>query len=469
MSKILAHGKGVYGKALAALAGLALALTLAPAVATPAYAETPTFTDWASIQNSSIKVGDTVTVDLYMSASTDFSAGELKLSYPDDKLNVVKDADGNVDINTTQSFAKILASEKDGVVTVTFMSNENSVVKAGTSVKIATLEFTAASAGDISLSMLEDDKYCVAGISGDAINEYPIKAGDAATAKIAEDGVWAYSYSQNINTEGKIGLRFYMEIPESLNTTGAYALFNGEKILFSNAGLGDNKYMFETFVVAKDIAKEINIKLYDGDDKAIALKNKSGSKDFTETGITYSIEKYCEAVIASSAGDKAITFAKSLLDYGHTAALYIPDYSADVSGLTLYQKEKVDAVTLADVNSYKAVAYTIPSDVKVESTSLNAETDTSIRIRCSGNLAGHVFTCNGKTIVPEDNILVIPNIAAKDLDESYMIQADGTDMMSFPALFWSRAILKSSSSSDAAIMMAKTFYLYNQAANDYFA
>ena len=469
MSKILAHGKGVYSKALAALAGLALALTLAPAVATPAYAETPTFTDWASIQNSSIKVGDTVTVDLYMSASTDFSAGELKLSYPSDKLTVVKDTDGNVDITTTQSFVMLIASEKEGVVTVSFMSNSDTPVKAGTSIKIGTVKFTAASAGNISLAMLEDDNYCVVGISGDIGNGYPIKAGAAATATIAEDGVWAYTSGTSLNTEGKIGVRVYVVIPDELNTTGAYAMFNGEKTLIADAKSTDNEYMFETFVVAKDVDKNLNIKLFDADGKAIAYKTKKGTTDYTETGRDYSVKSYCETVIASSADANLVTLAKSLLDYGHTAAVYLPNYSADVSGLDLYQKDKISAVSYSDVSSYKLTKYTVPSDIAYDGASLNLETDTSIRIYFTGNFANHTYTSASATVTTEDNALVISNIAAKDLDESYTVQADGVDMYKISALFWPRSILMKSSSTEAAVLMAKTIYLYNQAANVYFA
>jgi hypothetical protein len=227
--------------------------------------------------------------------------------------------------------------------------------------------------------------------------------------------------------------------------------------------------MFENFVVAKEITTNFNFKLYDAEDKAIALKNRAGTNNYTETGINYSVESYCKGVISTSSNEKMVTFAKSLLDYGHTAALYLPDYSADVSGLDLYQKDKVAAVTLSDVENYKAVKYTFPSDVTLSGVTLNLESDTSIRLYFNGNVTGHTFTCSETTLTPESGLLTISNIAAKDLDESYMIQADGTDMMSIPAMFWSRSVLKSSSSSDAAIMMAKTFYLYNQAANDYFA
>ena len=155
----------------------------------------------------------------------------------------------------------------------------------------------------------------------------------------------------------------------------------------------------------------------------------------------------------------------------------LPDNNADVSAIALQQADKIAAVSQSDLAGFAHVKKIVPSGLTLQRAALELNTDTGINIYLAlaegANIADYTFACNGTTLEP---VLVggsyrvsISNIAAQSLDEFNTITCNGEDMISIPALFWARAILNNSASSDASVLMAKTIYLYNQAANAYFA
>ena len=475
MCSIFASQKTRIAKLLAVLFSAMLVAVMGSAFASKAYAETPVFTDWAVAQSDTATVGDTLTVDVYISASTNFNAAEIGIAFPADKLSIVASdvkfpPDLNY-INQTETSVDV------GLVNIGFVSE--SVIPASEQTKIATLTFTVIAAGSANISMIEDPKYSAC-ISGEFGEGYPITAKSSASVTLKEPEYFAQARALSLNATGKIGVRAKIDIPEALRTEGAYArIYDGdvyEDIPFADAEIEARTgyYVFEHFVVARDIENTILLKLFAADGTPITLK--AGSSDVPESGLSYSISMYCRSALTSS-DEELVLLAKALLDYGHTADVYLTDNNADVSGITLEQADRLDAVSVDNVSSFKASPLTVPSAITLGKVALELNTDTAINVyitlAADANIADYSFMCNGVAIEPLQTgatyRIAIPNIAAQSLDDFNVITCNGEDMVSIPALFWSRAILKNTASSDASVLMAKTLYLYNQAANAYFA
>ena len=186
--------------------------------------------------------------------------------------------------------------------------------------------------------------------------------------------------------EGKIILNFYLLVDDDvLADNGAYVLFTGgsqnRKILVKDAAVkvvdGETRYCFTYPVVAKELRDNINLKIYDSNDRVIRLTNVAGTNDYTTSGVNYSLMTYCTKMLESSTSSAEMkALAQATIDYGTAAQIY---FNYNAAGLSV--DSRVTSVTLADLEQYKGVfSGTLPTGVSKRTLTALFEEDNSLRI-----------------------------------------------------------------------------------------
>ena len=279
---------------------------------------------------------------------------------------------------------------------------------------------------------------------------------------------YAEVYGASISLKGNIGLNFYVFIPESLLADpNAYVALGDEHVLISAAETqaisGRTAYKFTTEVPAKEMGRPVTLKVYNGQDEAVTLKLHD--EDITETGFTYSVRSYLDATIANAnTPAKLLTLCIAMRDYGSCAQVvfgYDVENRAPITG-------DPAGVTLEDLAPYAPVK-NIPDNSPV------TYAGASVLLK-SGAISDYTFTVNGQVVTPTQNgsywMVEIPNIVAKDLDESYpiVITLDGEEVFSleYSAVSYAYTVVNGSSDENL-VLQAKALFLYWQAAEAYFA
>ena len=283
--------------------------------------------------------------------------------------------------------------------------------------------------------------------------------------------------SNSLILDGKIGVNFYVALPENIvSDTGACAVINCNgtdhitKVSEAQQSVSNGvlRYKFTYYVAAKEMQDTLTLQLMDGKGNVVALEDKEGN-DVT-SGYKYSVQAYLDA--AKERGSAAIKpLATAMEDYGICAQIYL-DYNA--SGLSA--SKTVTDVTAAQLQAYCA-AYTgtLMDSIKNTST-LILDTDTSIRqyfnFPSGKSVSDYSFTIDGKKVTPQFKdkyYTAVENIAAKDLDVFHTFtisKGSATYTIKFSALSYAQ---KAVNTSKASLQnMAKSLYLYNQAAKAYF-
>ena len=205
------------------------------------------------------------------------------------------------------------------------------------------------------------------------------------------------------------------------------------------------------------------------------LLDKEGN-DVTETGYTYSVMAYLREAQEKSSNEYMVALATATENYG-TAAQIKFDYSA--SGLSI--APEVTAVTLSDLAEFAPVyTGTLPNGIVSNTSSMELNEDNTVRqyftLEAGRDINAYTFTLDGAVVTPvlssaNKYYVALPNIAAKDLDVVHQYSVtDGTNTysFSFSALSYVYKAI-TGSTQESMINLAKALFLYNQAANEYFA
>jgi len=206
--------------------------------------------------------------------------------------------------------------------------------------------------------------------------------------------------ARSLSLKGKIGLNFYLELPETLLAdAGAYITVNGEKIPVSEGVAstlsGKACRKFTVFMKISQLTEERLLRVFTGDGEPVLLLDKDGA-DFTETGYSYSAQKYIEAARGTS-DEGLITLVNALSDFGSLAQ--------KIFHVNEENREEVLA-DLSTVTADSVSQYAAKSDVKegmglsYYGTSLLLREDTIIRhyFKLTNAVSQYTFTVDGKTV-----------------------------------------------------------------------
>ena len=138
-------------------------------------------------------------------------------------------------------------------------------------------------------------------------------------------------------------------------------------------------------------------------------------------------------------------------------------------------------MTLSDLTEFAPVyTGTLPAGIIKNTSSIQFDEDNTVRqyflLESGRDISDYTFTLDGEQVTPIYNsadkyYIALPNIKAKDLDivHEYSV-TDGTDTYTFLFSPLSYAYKIINESTNASMKdLARALYLYNQAANEYFA
>ena len=283
-----------------------------------------------------------------------------------------------------------------------------------------------------------------------------------------------YFIGHSITLGGDIGVNFFLDKTAYDNLSGTktvkFAVDGEETTVFVPETAEDNGYKVTCDVVAARMAHTITATLY-VDGEAVDTDD-------------YSVQQYAEKIYAipseysSEKPDELKAVAEALLHYGAMAQTVFatslketPDHLADVN------------IPAADFSG--ATAENIAAAIKGSASDLNtaaafdAEFYTSSLIYLSRNTLRLYFTPASKTVGALNGLDFsgnlseyyyfkdVENIPAAELDNQQSFIVNGIEF-TYSALDYAKAVVNSNNMSDTQKNLAKSLYLYNQAANDYF-
>ena len=242
----------------------------------------------------------------------------------------------------------------------------------------------------------------------------------------------------NILLEGNIGLNIYIRPDAALANAGAYAVISGpngdEKYTFNKHTSDDGVFKLTYELYAKQMDKQVNIKLFDKDGAPLTMTNTDVTATYGEEGFSYSPLDYITATEApdfvykdgdtdKTAKLKALTSA--MKTYGSCAERFF-DGSSEIPA-------NVPAVTAGDLSAYAFKETNTSGDESkvIAGSSLVLESETSLRIYFEKGTDVSDFymrtsdnkTFNDYTIKEKDgyNYLEIANIPANKLNTVYTL------------------------------------------------
>lgn len=295
-------------------------------------------------------------------------------------------------------------------------------------------------------------------------------------------------YGNSISLDGDIAKNFYIVIDSSLLLDeGAYAeLSDGKYAIRQNVreysdavNIDGNSVTMGKFtyrVAAKEIYKPITVRLYTGDGKLVKLSHTVNgyTKDVT-AGYTSSVGEYLNAMLESeNVKPELYNVCSRMVEYGELAANYFDGERAEIS-------DDVLNVAARDLEQYKAVEAS-SEYVTEHAVSLVLESETTIKhyFRFGlGEYENFNISVNGKAVTVEQRsddtgtyyVLSIPNIAAKNLDKTYVVELKHSsgEVLRYEYSALSYVYAQLNNNRDGLLRdLCASIYLYNLAADQYF-
>lgn len=213
----------------------------------------------------------------------------------------------------------------------------------------------------------------------------------------------------------------------------------------------------------------------------------NGTDDVEVKTITYSVEEYAAALLASDESNSAKALIKAMLNYG---AYSQKQFNVNTGALANRNLDEADKPNMANIDATKIPAESvsvgsIDGVARVTNASLLLRSKTMLRIYfemengVTLNDCNIAVTCGDKTINPVVNSAVgyiqIEGIVASELDAVYTLtltKDSNTMTVKYSPLNYVKTVLQTvTGTTDADVNLrnvVKALYLYNKAADEYF-
>ena len=279
----------------------------------------------------------------------------------------------------------------------------------------------------------------------------------------------------SIILEGNIGVNYWTKLSDTiLADESAYMKFQMPdgtvtQILVSEAKLqsygGETYHTFRCEVAAKEMADDIEAQ--------IIYTGGSSTVD------TYCVKDYADGVLANALANESLKeLMRAMLHYGGYAQQQFGYNTENLANSGLDTSDVV-AVEASDLQAY-AVESRGTDQAKLTATNLTLDSNTKLRFYFTLDSTVTNFSVldsQGEqlTVTPSDNghYVDVVSVAAQDLDEEYTVTIhDGSQSaeVKASALSYCYSVLHAGDlQSDTLENVVKALYLYNKAANQYFA
>jgi hypothetical protein len=316
----------------------------------------------------------------------------------------------------------------------------------------------------------------------DYVNDWWEFGGYFYIGSLLKPDTFADVYGCSISLKGNIALNFYV-IPseELLADANAYVTLGDKQVKFSEATTRvqgeDTLYQFTVSLHAKQMNDVVTLRVFDGEGNPAAMYRHSNNEDITETGYSYSVHEYIEAVRETSSDQKLIDLVNAMADYGVLAQL---QFNYNTENLPQIQGD-LDSVTTAELAAFEPqVTEGAATGVSYYGTSLVLESETVLRVYFTldegASIGDFTFKVGSKKYTPVEKdgkwYVEILNISAKDLDKLYTVTVSSAEgkvvTVKTSALSYACKVLNTDGTDEKLVNLVKGLYLYNQAANAYF-
>ena len=279
----------------------------------------------------------------------------------------------------------------------------------------------------------------------------------------------------------KIKLNYYLDIPEEVMADeNAYVTISNEStgkdvaLPVKDAPFNKEKggYKFSIPLAAKEASDIITAKVFGGEDSAITLIGERSGKDYTGTGVQYTLMRYFDWLEMNGSDDNEKAVGATAKDYCASAQIYFK-YNAD--GLNV--SSAVDEVTADTLSSYIAVRDgELPEGVSIDGISAMLESDNTLRLYFNFNNVNPddlSFTIDGNNAVLKQRsdgmyyLALDEGVYSNRLQDMHTYSvSDGADTYTITAsvLTFARSCVIKKKGTEAEKNIGKALYLYNRAA-----
>ena len=330
------------------------------------------------------------------------------------------------------------------------------------------------------------------GLSGKGTAACFTSADSACSVRVNSDGeaeLYASAAtlkSYSLTLEGQIGLNYTVKIPEALQE-GAQAVLSckGKETVLA---LGEplegttDEFRFTYRVPAKGIGNAISLRIEDGSGNTLTLLNAAGEA-FENNTVSRSVADYCKIpnlgqYAEEGKGDALVALAAALQNYGASAQAYF-DKGDEDPGYAGGEAPDFSGVTVTGFGVVKTGAL---EGLDQTTMFLTLQSETTINLRFfvheGFSIDDYTFTCGETELTPVANgdsyLIKLENIPAKELDTAYTVTVTNGEKsftITCSALSYAQLVLNHETlGQDEALCSAlKAMYVYNQAADAYFA
>ena len=278
----------------------------------------------------------------------------------------------------------------------------------------------------------------------------------------------------------KIKLNYYFDIPEEvLEDENAYVTITNERtdaeitLPVHSAPFNQAKggYRFSVALAAKEAGDTITAKMFDGSGNAVTLIGEKSGKDYTGTGVQYTLIQYFEWLEKNGSDDKEKAVGVAARDYCTAAQIYFK-YHAD--GLSV--SSAVDEVTVETLSVFIAEREgTLPAGVSISGISAMLESDNTLRLYLGFNEVkpdDFTYYIDGKEVELKQRasdkkyyLALDKGVYSNRLQDTHTYSiSDGTDTYTITASVLTYARSCAIKSDESEINLGKALYLYSQAA-----
>ncbi|MBQ2922878.1 MAG: hypothetical protein IJE60_07335 [Tyzzerella sp.] len=279
----------------------------------------------------------------------------------------------------------------------------------------------------------------------------------------------------SVTLDGNIGLNYYMHLGKLFvannDTISMHFTIPGvETQIVSDCLYDDAKkaYVYTCNVPAKHMADDVTAQLFVGE-------------NVYSDGFSISVKEYVNILLKDATQVDAIkNLATTLLHYGAYSQRYF-NYNTEKLANEGLTSLNLDEITQNDFSTYHANSVLEAQgfgEIAASKLQLKSETALTVYIQLSDNIQvdDYQFNCDGKTITPgtygEWVTVTIPNIAAHELDDMFVITAvnktneEETYQFEYSVFnYVYNALNDSYAGREHLKELVKVLYKYNEAAN----
>ena len=279
----------------------------------------------------------------------------------------------------------------------------------------------------------------------------------------------------SLTLDGKIGINFYVYLPEGSISSGMKAVMSGvegntevtvnEECLTNQ----ENVYQFTYRLSSKDLDDAVTLHFEDTQGQTQSLIYYQTGAPVDNNTYSYAIEDYIQTVQDGTYTDELKALVNALQDFGSYSALYF-----DGVPVGTVHADDLNAITADSLSDKKVSISGEDADITLSGFSLVLDSETTIKLYFKARilLEGKNLTCDEGTLQADNYngqngyFVRLDNISAQQLDKTYTVKIGGYTIQC-SALSYAYATLYQNKD-EVMMNVVKAMTVYSHAAHAYF-